>query len=66
MRITRTSPFNGKMYTMEIACTEGQLRRWQKGEHIQNVMPEIPAEHREFIMTGITPNQWNELFGDKE
>lgn len=54
MLITRKSPFTGKTRTMDIPVTQEQLDRWQNGTLIQNAMPNIAPEHREFIMTGIT------------
>jgi len=36
--------------------------RWQNGELIQNAFPMLSADEREFILTGITPDQWNSMF----
>ena len=66
MQITRTSELSGKINTREIAVTEAQLEAWQNGTHIQNAMPNVPAEDREFIMTGITPEEWGETFGQAD
>lgn len=63
MKITKRSPFSGNVNIREIAVTEEQLARWQEGELIQNVMPHLSAEDREFLMTGITPEEWDETFG---
>ena len=66
MKITKTSPFSGKENTIEIpGLTELMLSNWKGGMHIQNAMPGISAEHREFLMTGITPEEWNDLFSDR-
>ena len=59
MKITRTSPFSGVENTLEIPCTQEQLDRWKAGEFIQRAMPDVSAELREFIMTGITPEEWD-------
>lgn len=63
MLITRKSMFSGKEHTLEVPCTEEQLKAWQNGVHIQNAMPNVPADLREFIITGATPEEWNEIFG---
>jgi hypothetical protein len=63
MQITRTSGFSGVEHTREIDVTEEQLQRWQNGELIQNVMPHLSADDREFLMTGITPEEWDAAFG---
>ena len=64
MMITRTSPFTGITRTKNILVTEEQLERWQSGERIQNVMPYLSASDREFIMTGITDDEWDQAFGE--
>lgn len=66
MKITRTSPFSGKENTREIEVTEAQLKDWSNGALIQRVMPNVSAEDREFIMTGITPDEWDAMFGGED
>jgi hypothetical protein len=53
-----------KDHTREIAVTQSQLDRWKAGELIQNVMPHLSADDREFLMTGLTPEDWEEMFPD--
>ena len=38
-----------------------KVARWQGGELIQNVWPEMPAPEREVLQTGIHPACWIEL-----
>jgi hypothetical protein len=66
MKITRISPFSNKKNTIEVNCTEQQYDRWIGGELIHLAMPNVSAEHREFILTGITPEEWNETFSNNE
>lgn len=66
MMITRTSPFTGITRTKDILVTEEQLDRWQAGELIQNAMPNLSADDREFVMTGITAEEWDEAFGEDD
>lgn len=63
MLITRRSQISGEVHTLDVACTEEQIARWQAGEKIQDCMPDVPASLREFLMTGITPSEWFETFG---
>jgi|TARA_R100000479_G_scaffold118792_1_gene60683 hypothetical protein len=62
MLITRTSPFSGNTNSMEIEVTQEQLSSWESGVLIQNAMPNLSADEREFIMTGITPEEWDSAF----
>ena len=64
MKITRLSPISGVTRTMELDVTAKQIVSWEKGEMIQNVFPHLTAGEREFIKTGITPDDWDSMFGD--
>lgn len=47
---------------MNIPVTEEQLDDWvTNGIPIQDAMPELTDDQREFIMTGITPDEWQML-----
>lgn len=63
MEITRTSQLTGKTRTLEIDITPDELNRWASGELIQNVVPHLSPNDREFIITGNTPEEWDEAFG---
>lgn len=63
MLITRQSMISGIVHTREIAVEPWQLKRWQEGELIQIAMPNLSANDREFLMTGITPEEWDSAFG---
>ena len=61
MKITKKNPFTGITNTQEIDVTEEQIERWYYGEMIQVAMPALTADEREFIMTGITAEDWENL-----
>jgi hypothetical protein len=50
---------------MEIPIGESEFNRcfqkWLDGELIQNAFPMLNADQREFIMTGITPKEWDSM-----
>lgn len=62
MNIVRVSPFSGKINVLDINVTEAQLIAWEQGTLIQNAMPHLSPDEREFIMTGITPREWAAVF----
>ena len=66
MLITRKSVFTGIERTLEINITQDQLDAWQNGMLIQDAMPNISANDREFIMTGIIEVEWDELMSDDD
>jgi|TARA_R110000796_G_scaffold242528_1_gene364622 hypothetical protein len=56
----------GDTNTMDIPVTQDQLDSWTNGMLIQEAMPNLTAEHREFIMTGTTPEVWTKNFSEVE
>ena len=61
MKITRKSPITGKINVREIEVTRDQLSAWMNGALIQDAMPNLSPDEREFIKTGITPEEWASL-----
>ncbi len=66
MEITRTSRLTGITHTREIDVEHEQLFQWEEGMLIQEAMPHLSADDREFIMTGITPEEWDDGLGDDD
>lgn len=64
--VRRKSILSGKYSTMYLDVTEEQLQRHRNGELIQDVFPHLPAEEREFIMSGITPKEWEKIYGESD
>jgi hypothetical protein len=63
MLITKISSLSGRKNTMELDVTQEQLDLYAEGvEKVQDVFPNLKASEREFIKTGITPNEWDGLF----
>ena len=59
MIITKTSMLSGNTSSMDIDVSQDQIDLWQGGSLIQNVMPDLSADEREFIMTGVTAEEWD-------
>lgn len=73
-KITRKSPFTGRVNEMTIemrpedweeytenlnrASWIGAARGVKPGRMIQDIFPYLTADEREFIKTGITPDEW--------
>jgi len=70
MEITKISQLSGKESTMNLDITPEQLyrveNRFQSKELIQNIVPNLSMEDREFLMTGITSTEWQTMFGEIE
>ena len=64
MRIIRTSQLTGNTTYWDMPITQEQLDEWAEGVLIQEAMPHLTADQREFILTGITPSEWNAAFNE--
>jgi hypothetical protein len=68
MIIERQSIVSGKVYQMELDITQQQLNDFTNGRLglIQEAFPQLSIDEREFIISGIHPIEWRELFGELE
>ncbi len=67
MKVTRTSDISGHQNSMDLDINDEQLEAYYThGELLQNAFPNLNAGEREFIKTGITPAEWDSLFGTGE
>ena len=65
MLITRKSDFTGKIHHKELNVTNAQIDAWKRGQVIQAAMPQLDADDREFIMTGITTEEFDAMWEGK-
>mgnify|MGYP001037886024 CR=1 FL=1 len=65
MIVTRKNIFTGVKRSLDLDVTQEGLNRWKNGELIQNVFPHLSVDEREFLMTGIIGEEWNELIEDE-
>jgi hypothetical protein len=67
MIIERTSPISGKRNTMDLPITAAQMDSWLSSPTlIQDAFPNLNADQREFILTGILASEWDTMFNDDE
>jgi hypothetical protein len=68
MNITKISSLTGIEHTLNINVTQDELLRIENRrnstELIQNIVPNLSMEDREFLMTGITNEEWIRVFGE--
>ena len=64
-RVTAKSIIDGSVSSRSMIVTPEQLEAYfESGELIQNSLPQLNEDDREFLVTGITPDSWQDLFGD--
>ena len=66
MNITRVSMLSGVERTLDIPVTDEQLSNWNSGMLIQDVMPNLTDDQREFIISGITADEWDMFMDDDD
>tara|TARA_R110000822_G_scaffold87809_2_gene203996 strand:+ start:235 stop:438 length:204 start_codon:yes stop_codon:yes gene_type:complete len=67
MKITKTSPFTGKVATLDLPITQERIDAWQNDNTmVQEAFPELNADQREFLMTGITAEEWDHFIKEDE
>ena len=43
-----------------------ELYAYNQGKHIQDAMPSVSPEDREFLMSGYSPEGWKQVFGGQQ
>ena len=68
MIVERQSIVSGKTYQMELDITQEQLNDFTNGRTglVQEAFPHLSVDEREFIISGIHPIEWHELFGNED
>jgi len=65
MNITRTSMLTSVTRTLFVeGLTQNMVDRWEAGELIQDAMPDISSDIRDFLITGMPPEEWRAVLGD--
>jgi len=65
MLIVRKSRLTGVERAIELPINELHLERWERGQLIQDAMPHLTDSQREYVMTGITEEEWDAAFGEE-
>ena len=63
MILRRKSKYSGEVNEMDLDVTDEQIADWQGGTLIQHAMPNLSADEREFLISGMTPEEWKEMWG---
>ena len=66
MLIERTSMLTGIERSMELPITEEQWVAFLNGALVQDAFPHLSPDEREFIITGMTKEEWDDIFRDEE
>ncbi len=66
IQVTKQSIITKKMNTMELPITQEHLDMYETVGDIlvQDAFPNLDIGQREFLISGITPQEWEETFGE--
>jgi hypothetical protein len=68
VNVTRVSIATGLPVQRELPVTQEQLDEFDSGSDrlVQHIFPDLSASDREFLMTGLTDDEWDELMQEPE
>lgn len=69
MLLTRRSPLTGQLHTRIIPADPFQVYAYLDGADLRPVQvqfPHLSADDREFLITGVTPEEWAALDNTEE
>ena len=62
--VTGLCVITGDSYSVEVE--EVAFTFWQNGMSIQDAMPDVSVDDREFLQSGTSPEGWKQMFGTEE
>lgn len=66
VNFTRKSRLSGVTRTKTFMVTEVEMQKYRAGELIQRAFPKLSDADREFILTGITDDEWDATFKEQD
>lgn len=62
-RVSARSSITGQVNTRDIPAWAIKIKQWMddKTKNIQDVFPNLSDDDREFLITGITPEEWDKF-----
>jgi 7,8-dihydro-6-hydroxymethylpterin-pyrophosphokinase len=61
MKITKVSMLSKIERSIDLDVTAEQINAWRSGMLIQEAMPHLNEHEREFIISGITQEEWDRM-----
>jgi hypothetical protein len=66
VEVTRVSPASGRINKMLLPFTQQQFDAHVNGLNVDAAMPQLTLDEAEFILTGITSEEWNLVYAEEE
>lgn len=70
MLVERVSIISGNKNRMEVSVDPKKLQAWERFDQrsrplVQSYFQELSNDEREFLISGITPEEWKRVMGDE-
>mgnify|MGYP003146850470 FL=1 len=66
LTVMKPSILSGKYNTMVLDMTLDQYDAWTNGMLIQDAVPQLNVHEREFLKSGILPDEWDAMCGEED
>ena len=67
VKVHKVSILSGKESSMVLPTRQGNLEPWiDTGALVQDMFPHFNVDQLEFLISGITPEEWDETFGSED
>ena len=67
MKVTRTSPFSGEKHTLEVDISPEVWGKDRPGKLVPlDALDHLSEGERRFLIDGITPEEWEEMFEEED
>lgn len=67
MKVTKTSPFSGEQHTLEVDVTDEVMEKFRKGKiAASQAFGHLSDPEVRFLVDGITPEEWDEMFEEAD
>ena len=66
--VRKKSSFTGTVNELLLPITQQQLDDYESGKSglVQDAFPDLDADQREFLITGVTKEEWDAVFGGED
>lgn len=64
MNVTKKSALSGITRTIDLPITEEQYKNYLDGMLAQDAFPDLSADDREFIISGVVSEEWDALYAN--
>jgi hypothetical protein len=66
MLIKIQSVLTNVWHTEDLPVTQEELDSWKNGRLVQEVFPHLTPDQRQFLISGVTAEEWEKAFGDED